>query len=78
MAAGRARGNPRRGDVFEMPTPDGRFGYGVVVEGGGCPYVAILHRLYDSRPALGEVEKDEVALVGWTMVAGFSTVDGWP
>lgn len=33
---------PRRSDVFELAVPDGRFGYGLVVEGGGVPYVAIL------------------------------------
>jgi hypothetical protein len=38
VMAKRARGDPRRGDIFELATPDARFGYGLVVEGGGCPY----------------------------------------
>lgn len=63
--------SPGRGDVFELPTPDGRFGYGLVVEGGGVPYVAILGKLHDSRPALDDLEGEEIALVGWTMDSWF-------
>lgn len=69
--AKKARGSPRRRDVFELPTPDGRFGYGVVVEGGGCPYIVVLRGLYIHRPTLAQLGKDEIALVGWTMDSWF-------
>lgn len=71
MAEKQKQSAPRRGDVFELGTPDGRFGYGVVVEGGGVPYIAILRGLHDSCPAIDELENDRVALVGWTMDSWF-------
>lgn len=63
---------PRTGDVFELRTPDGRFGYALVVEGGSVPYIAIFSRLHDSRRAFfDELMDDEIALVGWTMDSWF-------
>jgi hypothetical protein len=57
------------GDVFEMPLADGRIGYGVIVRGGGVPYVIILRSIHDVRPELSELANDGIALVGQTMDA---------
>lgn len=57
----------KAGAVFEMHLPDGRLGYGIIVVGGGVPYVAILNTLHEKRPPLADLNSDEVALVGWTM-----------
>lgn len=57
----------KAGAVFEMPLPDGRLGYGIIIVGGGVPYVVILKTLHERRPPLSDLESDEVALVGWTM-----------
>ena len=71
MTQTKRKPSPSRGDVFELPTPDGRFGYGLVIEGGGVPYIAVLSRLHDRRPALDELANDDIALVGWTMDSWF-------
>lgn len=71
MTAKRRRGSPHRGDVFEIAAPDGRLGYGVVIEGGGCPYIAVLHGLHDNRPEMSQLENNEIALIGWTMDSWF-------
>jgi len=67
----RKRVNLKAGDIFELPLPDGRFGYGIIVKqgglpGGGTPYIAVFRSAYDQRPDLTEVSNDEVALQGWT------------
>lgn len=67
----RKRVNLRVGDVFEIPLPDGRFGYGIVVKqgglpGGGTPYIAIFRSAYDQRPSVAQITTDEVALQGWS------------
>ncbi len=59
------------GDVFELSVPDGRFGYGIVVKRGGLkngatPYIAIFHSIHDQRPDLSTLDRDAVALAGWT------------
>jgi len=59
----------KAGGVFEIPTPDGRFGYGVIIKGGGVPYVIILKRLHDVRATIAELAHDDIAFVGWTMDA---------
>lgn len=59
----------REGDVFEFDAPDGRRGYGVIIVGGGVPYVIILQGLHLSPPSMAELEADAIALVGWTMDA---------
>ena len=69
--ARRKRVSLREGDVFEIPLPDGRFGYGIVVKrgglpGGGTPYIAIFRSVFDRRPDRSELTNDEVALQGWT------------
>ncbi|MFN3725840.1 MAG: Imm26 family immunity protein [Allosphingosinicella sp.] len=67
----RKRVNLRVGDVFEIPLPDGRFGYGIVAKqgalpGGGTPYIAIFRSAYNQPPSVAEIMTDEVALQGWT------------
>ena len=57
------------GDVFEMPLADGKFGYGVIVHGGGVPYVIVLRSIHAKRPELSELVDDDIALVGQTMDA---------
>jgi hypothetical protein len=69
--ARRKRVNLRVGDLFEIPLPDGKFGYGIVVRqgglsGGGTPYIAIFRLAYDQRPSVAEITSDGVALQGWT------------
>ena len=65
----RRRTVPREGDIFEFDVPEGRRGYGVVVVGGGVPYVIILRSLHGGRPSMAELRVDDIALVGWTMDA---------
>ena len=59
------------GDVFEFAVLDGRLGYGVVILGGGTPYIAMLKSLHRDRPTFAELIRDEIALVGQTMDALF-------
>ena len=59
----------RAGGVFEMPVPDGRFGYGAFVIGGKCPSIIVHKSLYSARPSIDELALDQIALVGWTMDA---------
>ena len=59
----------KQGDIFEIPSPDGRHGYGQVIVGGTAFYVAILAELYQGQPDLDEVLKGSVLLVGWTLDA---------
>jgi Immunity protein 26 len=67
-AAGQKRLALRDGDLFELPLPDGRVGYGIVVRRGpgGAPFIAIFRSAYDHRPEAADVAKDEVAVAGWT------------
>ena len=60
------------GDVFEFAVPDGRLGYGIMVKrgslpNGGTPNIAIFRSLFDARPDIDQLVRDEVALAGWTM-----------
>ena len=60
------------GDVFEFVVPDGRLGYGIIVKrgglpNGGTPYTAIFRSLFEARPDLNQLVRNEVALAGWTM-----------
>lgn len=69
--ARRKRVNLRVGDLFEIPLPDGKFGYGIVVRqdglsGGGTPYIAIFRLAYDQWPSVAEITSDGVPLQGWT------------
>jgi len=59
----------KTGDVFEIPAPDGRHGYGQVIVGGAVFYVVIFRELYDARSDLDDVLKGELLLVGWTLDA---------
>jgi hypothetical protein len=52
-----------------MPLVDSRLGYGVVIEGGGVPYVIILRSIHPTRPELSSLVDDAIALVGQTMDA---------
>ena len=61
----------RPGDVFEITTPDGACGYGVIILGGGCPYIILLRGLHRQRPLISELEEANIVLVGWTMDALF-------
>jgi hypothetical protein len=59
------------GDIFEMPLPDGRFGYGIILRrgtltGGGTPYIAIYHAVHSERPSASDIVRGEIALAGWT------------
>jgi hypothetical protein len=58
-----------------MTAPDGAHGYGVIIRGGGCPYIVLLHGLHRERPSTNELEKADIALVGWTMDALFARGD---
>ncbi|MBU0556412.1 MAG: immunity 26/phosphotriesterase HocA family protein [Alphaproteobacteria bacterium] len=67
----RKRVNLRKGDVFEIPLPNGRFGYGIVLKqgglpGGGAPYIVIFRSAFDQRPRVVQIASEEVALQGWT------------
>jgi hypothetical protein len=57
----------KRGDAFEFSVSDGRLGYGIIVLGGGTPYVAILKSLHRERPSVEGLQRDEVVLVGQTI-----------
>ncbi|MGD9599155.1 MAG: Imm26 family immunity protein [Steroidobacteraceae bacterium] len=59
----------REGDLFAIPAPDGRFGYGQVVVGVTVFYVAIFRDLYNEPPDLDQLVKGELLLVGWTLDA---------
>jgi hypothetical protein len=71
-ATRRKRVHLTEGDVFEFAVPDGRLGYGIIVKrgglpNGGTPYIAMFRSLFGARPDLNQLERDEVALAGWTM-----------
>jgi len=59
----------KKGDIFEIPTSDGRYGYGQVIVGGTALYVSVFRELYNSAPNLDDVLKGEILLVGWTLDA---------
>lgn len=72
--ATRKRVKLTEGDVFEFVVPDGRLGYGIIVKRGGLkhggtPYIAVFASLYDERPEVTALVRDEVAFAGWTMDA---------
>jgi hypothetical protein len=59
------------GDIFEIPLPDGRLGYGIILRrggltNGGTPYVAIYHAVYSERQKASDIVCGEIALAGWT------------
>lgn len=57
------------GDIFEIPIPDGRRGYGQVIVGGKVFYIAVFRGLHHVQPDLGELIQDDILLVGWTVDA---------
>lgn len=57
----------RSGDVFEVPAPDGRLGYGQVIKDGSVIYVVIFRDLYGSQPDLLDILESDPLLVGWTV-----------
>lgn len=62
----------REGDVFEFVVPDGRFAYGIILKRGALkngetPYIALFRSLYNNRPAVDELLRDDVAFAGWSM-----------
>jgi hypothetical protein len=59
----------RTGDLFEIPAPDGRRGYGQVVVEGRVLYIVVFADLYSEVVDLDEVIKSDVFLVGWTVDA---------
>lgn len=70
----RKRTKLSEGDLFEFELPDGRLGYGIIVERGGLnngrtPYLAIFRAAHQERPDLNQVIRGEVALAGWSMDA---------
>jgi hypothetical protein len=70
VAAARKRSvRIRAGDIFEIPAPDGRRGYGQVIVGGTVFYVVIFRELYHDPPDLDQLLKGELLLVGWTLDA---------
>lgn len=54
------------GDVFEMPLADGRLGYGVIILSDITQYVIILRSIYQTRPELAALARDDIAFVGET------------
>jgi hypothetical protein len=59
----------RAGDIFEIPAPDGRRGYGQVIVAGALLYVAIFRDLYAEPPRLSDLLEEDFLLVGWTLDA---------
>lgn len=53
------------GDLFQIPAPDGRAGYGQIVIPGKMFYVAIFEGLFQSIPRCDELVGTTL-LVGWT------------
>lgn len=59
------------GDIFEMPLPDGKFGYGIILRrgglpGGGTPYIAIYHAVHSERQDASDIVCGKIAFAGWT------------
>lgn len=59
------------GDIFEMPLPDGKLGYGIILRrgfltSGGTPYIAIYHAVHSERQNAGDIVCGKIALAGWT------------
>jgi len=68
MAAARRRSvRISAGDIFEIPVPDGRSGYGQVIISGAPFYVVIFRELYAASPDLNDLLTGEILLVGWTL-----------
>lgn len=59
----------RAGDIFEIPAPGGRRGYGQVIVSGTVFYVVVFRELFHDLPDLDELLKGEPLLAGWTLDA---------
>lgn len=59
------------GDIFEMPLPDGKLGYGIILRrggltSGGTPYIGIYHAVHSERQDATSIVCGEIVLTGWT------------
>ena len=54
------------GDLFELPAPDGRKGYGQIVISGDLLYVVIFEGLFEQGPPSCEDFAKKILLIGWT------------
>jgi hypothetical protein len=61
----------KAGDIFDIPTPDGRKGYGQVILSKTLQYIVVFEELYATPPDINELLKSEIFLVGWTSDALF-------
>jgi hypothetical protein len=61
----------KAGDIFEIPAPDGRKGYGQVILSKTLQYIVVFGELYVSPPDVDELLKSDIFLVGWTSDALF-------
>jgi hypothetical protein len=59
----------RKGDIFDIPAPDGRRGYGQVIVDGKVFYIAVFSEIYQVQPNLDELIEGDILLVGWTLDA---------
>lgn len=57
----------RIGDVFAIPFPGGREGYGQIVLPGDALYVVVFEPLLASRPEIASIGRMPILLVGWTL-----------
>jgi hypothetical protein len=59
----------KTGDVFEVPTLDGRIGYGQIAKDGEELYIVIFKALHEGGCALETVHETGILLCGWTLDA---------
>lgn len=62
---------PKRGDVFELPAPDGRRGLGQVVRDGDVMYVIVFEGIFRTLPDCKTLRELAVLLAAWTTDSWF-------
>lgn len=59
----------KQGDIFDIPSPDGRKGFGQIVVAGKTLYVVVFLGLRMEAPTPTEIVGEDILLTGWTVDA---------
>lgn len=61
----------KTGDVFQMPTPDGRHGIGQIARGGVVMWIVVFRDLFTELPTPQDLGASDLLLSAWTTDAFF-------